>query len=648
MIVATAGHVDHGKTELVRALTGIDTDRLPEEKNRGLSIDLGFAYRPLSGQQSLGFVDVPGHEKFVRNMLAGVGGIDLGLLVVAADDGVMPQTREHFAILNLLGVERCLVAITKIDRVDDARIRQVSEQVEALVGRADVATFPVCAPDHTGIDALQRALEDQARSLPARATDGYFRMTIDRSFTLPGIGLVVTGMVFAGRAGLGDQPVVSTDGSPARIRGIRALDVARDQASAGERCALNITGRGLDERSLERGDWLLHPRLCNATRRIDVDLRVLATECRPLKHWSPVYLHLGAARIAARVAIIEGGSIAAGEQGLAQLVLEHDAFVVRGDRFVLRDPSARRTLAGGQVIDPFAPKRGRARPERIATLRAMNRRDSGAALVKLARISDTGVALEAFSIAGNLTNAAVDNLVAKLIDSPVDGLLLRRIGSAAATRLFSEDRWQALLERVEVAVEAFHGARPALPGASPEDIQQRLRPHTDRSLVEAACDELVRSHRLGRQGTRYHLPSHRVLFSESERHLLDRAAILLAPERGSPPSLHQAAEAMEVDHKALEALLKQAAKVGDIISIASNRYAPPAYLAQLANAAEALASSSAEGFSVAEYCAHTGIGRNFAIDLLEYFDRLGFTRRGGNRRRVLRPAGDLFAARIRQ
>ncbi len=255
MIVATAGHVDHGKTELVRALTGIDTDRLPEEKARGLSIDLGFAYQFLPDNTPLGFVDVPGHEKFIRNMLAGVGGIDLGLLVVAADDGVMPQTREHFAILDLLGIDSCVVAITKIDRVDDDRILEVQHQVETLLGQAGhdrVAVYPVCAPDNAGVDALKTALHQRARAARDHDSGGHFRLAIDRVFTLKGVGLVVTGMVFAGAVRLDDNLLLSAGGIPLRVRGIRAHDRESDRARAGERCAINIAGRGLGETSVRR------------------------------------------------------------------------------------------------------------------------------------------------------------------------------------------------------------------------------------------------------------------------------------------------------------------------------------------------------------------------------------------------------------
>jgi len=321
VIIATAGHVDHGKTALIKALTGIDTDRLPEEKARGQSIDLGFAYQSLPDKSSLGFVDVPGHEKFIRNMLAGVGGIDLGLLVVAADDGVMPQTREHCAILGLLGIDQCVVAISRIDRVHDDRILEVQGQVETLLGQTGLkgcATYPVCAPDNQGVEALKKDLGKRAQAIKPRPVDGHFRMAIDRVFTIKGVGLVVTGMVFAGIATLDDSLVLSADGSAVRVRGIRAHNEVSDSARAGQRCAINIAGRGVNEDSVRRGNWLTHADLYVPSRRIDVDLRVLDSEPRSLKHWTPTHLHIGADRLPARVAVLCGGTIAAGERGLAQ------------------------------------------------------------------------------------------------------------------------------------------------------------------------------------------------------------------------------------------------------------------------------------------------------------------------------------------
>ncbi len=341
-------------------------------------------------------------------------------------------------------------------------------------------------------------------------------MAIDRAFTIKGVGLVVTGMVFAGIATLDDSLVLSADGSPVRVRGIRAHNEVSDRAQAGQRCAINIAGRGVSEGSVNRGNWLMHSNLYAPTRRIDVDLRVLDSEPRSLKHWTPTHLHIGADRLAARVAVLAGGAIAAGDRGLVQLVLEQDAFVVHGDRFVLRDQSAQRTIAGGHVIDPFSPKRGRARPTRIAALQAMNRRDPGEVLAALTEISEVGVPLTSFSVSHNLPPVQTDAII--------ESLSLRRIGRQPRQWIFSAAQWQGLLERIEKAVGLFHQSRPELPGASLKDIQLALKPHVETPILEEATGQLVNEKRLGRRGTRFHLPSHVIQVSEHDRQLWAQAA----------------------------------------------------------------------------------------------------------------------------
>ena len=638
MIIATAGHVDHGKTELIKALTGVDTDRLPEEKARGLSIDLGFAYEALPDGQRLGYVDVPGHEKFIRNMLAGVGGIDLGLLVVAADDGVMPQTREHFAILSLLGISECVVAVTKVDRVDDQRIAEVGRDVVYLLGHggiADAPIFNVCAPRRIGVDALRETILAKARSLVQRSAQGYFRLAVDRAFTLKGIGLVVTGMVFSGQARLEDSLMLSPSGLPVRVRGIRAHDMDATVALCGERCAINIAGRGLSESNVRRGDWLLHPNLHAPTRRIDVELSVLDTESTPLKHWTPTHLHVGAMHGSARVAVLQGGALQPGEQGLAQLVLSEDICVVRGDRFVLRDQSARRTLAGGRVLDPFSPKRGRARPLRLAAVQAMRQTSPEDILLALAEHNTSGVDVAEFSKAQNI----VDEDLRSLIDT----LDVIEVGRNEARRVIGVNRWRVLLEEIEKVVGAYHERLPEEPGPNTRDVELSLQPHVEVVVLGDALQALVVEGRLGRRGQRVHLPTHEIRISEQDRQLWARAASRLAPGEGSPLSLHQAAEELGVDKRILETSLKRGVKVGLMLPVAKNRYVPSGYVLNLAKQAESLARTVPdEGFSAAQFRDCVKMGRNFAIDLLEYFDRVGFTERVGNTRRVKRPAESVF------
>ena len=639
MIIATAGHVDHGKTELVKALTGIDTDRLLEEKARGLSVDLGFAYHTLPDNTILGFVDVPGHDNFIRNMLAGVAGIDLGLLVVAADDGVMPQTREHLAILSLMEIRQYIVALTKIDRVSSGRVYDVADQVDRLLtaqGHEGVTIYPVCAPENQGIGELMKALKSRVKAASAAWTaEHHFRMSIDRVFTLKGVGLVVTGMVFSGAVRKGESMTLSTDGSQVRVRGIRAHNTASNGAKAGERCAINIAGRGLNKEVVRRGNWLMHPSLYAPTRRIDVEVKVLASETGPLKHWTPTHLHIGADHLSARVAVLSGGAIPAGGQGLAQLVVSRDAFAVHGDTFVLRDQSAQRTIAGGRVIDPFSPKRGRARPARIAALNAMQHRNVTDALRALTDGSETGVLLTPFSVAYNLPAPRLDMLI--------DRLSLRRVGQQSKQRVFCETQWHRLGAKVVGAVKGFHRSKPMSPGASVKDIQLALSPHIETSILEVLLGTLVEEQRLNSRGTRFHLPSHNIRISVRDQQLLDRVAPKLAPRSGTPLSLHQAAADLKVDLETLEMTLKTASRLGKMVLIGKNRYAPTHFVAKLGLVAEQLAANSADRcFTTAEYRKQTTLGRNFVIDVLEYFDQIGFTERNGNTRYIRRSVKDVF------
>ncbi|MFZ2103679.1 MAG: selenocysteine-specific translation elongation factor, partial [Oricola sp.] len=325
MIVGTAGHIDHGKTALVRALTGVDTDRLKDEKARGISIDLGFAYLPLSDGGILGFVDVPGHDRFVHNMLAGATGIDFVLLVVAADDGVMPQTREHLDIVDLLGLTRGIVVMTKCDLVSAERREEAMREIEVLLagtGLSGARIVPVSSVTGEGLDALRAELEAASRAYSARGGEGLFRLAADRRFSLQGVGTVVTGAVLSGTVRVGDAVMLSPSGLEARIRSIHAQNRPVEAGHVGERCALNLAGDGVSAHSVARGDIVLDPAAHAPATRIDATLQLLGTEKRALAHWTPVRLHHAASEIGARVALLEEDPIAPGASGRVQLVLE--------------------------------------------------------------------------------------------------------------------------------------------------------------------------------------------------------------------------------------------------------------------------------------------------------------------------------------
>ena len=638
MIVATAGHVDHGKTALVRALTGVDTDRLPEEKQRGLTIDLGFAYHPLDADHVLGFVDVPGHERFVRNMLAGVGAVDLALVVVAADDGVMPQTREHTAILDLLGVTECIAVVSKADKVGAARAAEVGAEIESLLsatGMRGAEVHPVSALSGSGMDALAAALRERALGLAARAANGRFRLCIDRVFTLKGAGLVVTGTVHAGTASTGERLVATPGGHEARIRGIHAQDRPAKRARAGERCALNLSGRDLGTGTIGRGDWIVDRALHSPSDRIDVRLRVLPAETRALRHWTPVHVHLAASHSTARVAVLGAGSIAPGESGRVQIVLDHPLHALAGDRIVIRDQSATRTMGGGAVIDPFSPKRGRARSARLAWLDAIEGHGPEKAIARAIASAVTGVDAGWIRRAFGVTEPEIERMLGAA------GAV--RVPDTGADRCFSPAHWESLQDEILAFLAAFHRERPRLQGANANDVRLGLARRVSRSVVEQALAALLHRDAVARRGVTVRLPEHQVTLGANDERVWPRVARSLDPARGSPPSLRQAAEQLKIDEAELGALLKRAMNAGLVLPITRTRFVPLAAIKTLATHAESLAHVAPEGrFTAAEYKNHARIGRNFAIELLEFFDRSGFTERLGDRRRVRRPAAEVF------
>ena len=501
MIVATAGHIDHGKTLLVKALTGVDTDRLPEEKARGISIDLGFAYLPVAGGGLIGFVDVPGHERFVRNMLAGVCGIDFALLATAADDGVMPQTVEHLQILNLLGIRQGIAAITKTDRVVPERVGDVAAQLRALLAETELAKIPllpVSAVTGEGIDHLREALVLAATVHAARYRDGQqFRLAIDRAFTVSGSGTVVTGTVFNGEAKPGDRLVVSPSGVPVLVRGIQIRGEAADRVQAGDRCAMNLSG--IDVEAVARGDWVLHEAIHAPSQRLDVRFTLLATEREPLAHWTPVHLHLATADVMARMAISRGAAIAPGASGRAQLVVQQPIAALNGDRFILRDQSAGRTLGGGSVIDPLASAPRRDAPARRTAFEALEQATPEAAFSDLLKIPGQAVKLAHFETIFNLCAEQ-----AACVYRSAEATVLGREQRVAIPRANAA----AIRDGVLARLGEFHRSQPQSPGIQLDALHKDLAPWLTADAFLFLLRELADARKLEMSGGTVLLTGH--------------------------------------------------------------------------------------------------------------------------------------------
>ncbi len=633
MIVATAGHIDHGKTLLVRALTGVDTDRLPAEKSRGISIDIGFAYWRPEGRGLIGFVDVPGHERFIHNMLAGVCGIDLALLVVAADDGVMPQTLEHLQILNLLAIPQAIVVVTKIDRVDAGRLVQVEHEVRAALAGTQLADSPmmgVSSVTGAGIDRLREALARAAevsRDEHARAGEQRFRFAIDRAFTVAGIGTVVTGTVFNGSIGVGDPLVVSPKGLRTRVRGIQIHGAQVERARAGDRCALNLAK--LPVEAVARGDWALDEALDAPGRHVDVRLTLLPSEPAPLRHWALAHLHIGTSRAMARIAIRRGGSIAPGTSGWARLVLDRPLTVQHGDRFILRDHSAQRTLGGGTVIAAPAPSLRRGSAIQLATIEALSRREPEAVMAALLEIPDLAVDCGFVERTLNLNAGAADALY-----RGAGAVVLGRDRRVA----IAQERATGIQARIVEHLERFHRRHPKAPGVVLRALHREAAPSLPHEAFLQLLRDLTRTRRtVSVVGAFARLSSHAPDADADSEEAWRIVEPILVQSGVQPPTLPELATSLGLDERPLRRMLEHRCRSGTLMRVARDLYYPKATLAVLAANAALVARCASRGqFTLAQYRDALAINRALATRILEFLDSLGITQRSGDTRRMAR------------
>jgi selenocysteine-specific elongation factor len=639
MIVGTAGHIDHGKTALVRALTGVDTDRLKEEKARGISIDLGFAYLPAPDGAVLGFVDVPGHEKFVHNMLAGATGIDFVLLVIAADDGVMPQTREHLAIVDLLGITRGVVALTKIDLAAPSQQTKVIADIGELVQGTSLEgaeVVPVSTVTNDGIDVLREQLFDAAHSIRTRATAERFRLAVDRSFTLAGAGTVVTGTVLSGAVATGDRVTISPSGLVARVRSLHAQNRPTELGVAGQRCALNLAGDGISKDAIVRGQVVLDPDLHAPTDRIDATLRLLATEQKPVTQWMPARLHHAATEIGARIVLLGDAPILPGGEAVVQIVLERPIAAAAGDRFVLRDTTAQRTIGGGKFLDLRAPPRKRRTPERLAQLQAHMIEDPARALAAL---------LEAAPHYVDLTAFARDRALSETQTQAVcEGLNV--VKATAGERVFalSAPVWLKFKRSLLTALQTFHAGNPDLPGIGLERLRLQLQPRLPAPAFLSFLQGLVRAKEIALDGAWVRLSGHEVRLTPVDEKIWQKIAPLLGgAERFRPPRVRDIATLLSQREADIRRLLKLLGRMGKADEIAHDHFFLRETVAEMVGIVVDLGTTSANAqFTAAQFRDRVDNGRKVAIQILEFFDRHGVTLRRGDLRRINKHRLDLF------
>ena len=602
MIIATAGHVDHGKTTLLQAITGINADRLPEEKARGMTIDLGYAYWPQSDGRVLGFIDVPGHEKFLSNMLAGVGGIDHALLVVACDDGVMAQTREHLAILQLTGQPTLTVALTKADRVETARVEEVKAEVEAVLaefGFTGATLFAVAATEGRGIAELrEHLLQLSARAHPQHQR---FRLAIDRAFTVKGAGLVVTGTALSGEVNVGDTLWLTGVDKPMRVRGLHAQNQPVEQAWAGQRIALNIAGDA-QKVELNRGDWLLAVPPPEASERVIVEL-----QCHtPLSQWQPLHIHHAASHITGRVSLLEGA--------LAELVLDTPLRLADNDRLVLRDISARLTLAGARVVTLNPPRRGKRKPEYLQWLHALAAAQGDDVQALDIHLQRDAVRLDDFAWARQLSRGGLNALIQRPDYLQAGNSLLSAPLAA---------RWQ---RKLLDALARYHDQHRDEPGPGRERLRRIALPMEDEALVLLLIEQMRESGIVHSHHGWLHLPEHKAGFTDEQQAIWQRVAGLFADE---PWWVRDLAREANVEESLMRAVLRQAAQQGMITAIVKDRYYRNDRIVAFAKMIRDL-DLERGSTCAADFRDTLNVGRKLAIQILEYFDRIGFTRRRGN------------------
>ena len=711
MMIGTAGHIDHGKTSLVRALTGTDTDRLPEEKKRGMSIELGYAFLapsddgPAEGKGSvapaatagqtkvvpafglprepIAFIDVPGHEKLLHTMISGATGIDFALLLVAADDGVMPQTREHLAVLSLLGIDRGVVAITKIDRVDEARVQEVTQQVTALLVDTPLAhapIIPVSATRGDGVGELRQLLRAEAARLDAaHGADGTadphgsdspvraaaatepaettadttaalpaqagFRLAIDRVFSLDGVGTVATGTVHAGRVQVGDVLQQLPDGpKELRVRSLHAQNRSTDIAHAGQRCAINLASVERDQ--LQRGHWLAQPGIASVSDRLDVELHLWHAEPRAIRSGTRVHVHLGTTASPAAVAVLDADTLVPGRTGLAQLVLPQPLAAWHGDRLILRDAAGQRIIGGGRVLDSRAPVRYRRTPQRLQLLQALQRPALRDRLAGLLEACEHGVDLRQWQQVFGLASVSA-------FDASLQTLPHRRL---AGDFIIGEPAWQHLRRSVLDTLAAYHQNATDEIGPDAARLRRLARLRMDDAHWRLLLDALVKEGSVAQSGAFVHLPEHGSQLAARDETLLQRLTPHLMEAGAQGAWVRDLAEHIGEPAANLRPAMARLARSGHLYQVVKDLYLDAATAARLAALVRQLALAGTEAadatnaqrasnalpiLKVAEFRDASGLGRKRAVQMLEFFDRIGLCRRVGDTH-VLRLESEVF------
>jgi selenocysteine-specific elongation factor len=630
-VLGTAGHVDHGKTSLIRLLTGIDTDRLKEEKERGITIELGFASLGLPSGNTLGIVDVPGHEKFIKHMVAGAAGIDLVLMVIAADEGVMPQTREHLQICSLLGIKAGLVALTKTDLVEKDWLELVHSEVTDYLKDTFLCgapVIPVSAAKETGILELLAELDKTVIQLKEKTDDGIFRLPVDRIFTMRGFGTVVTGTLISDKIKVGEDIQILPENISARIRGIQVHSMPVEESFSGQRTAINL--QGIEKSTLERGNVLVRPGTVWPTQRLDVFFEYLATNTRKLKNRALVRLHTGTAEIMTRIILMDADELSPGENTFAQLILANEDVVVSGDHFVLRSYSPVTTIGGGIILDPLPGKHKRNQNKVLSDYRTLL---DGALpdkmLVLLERAGFAGISIRSLSFRLGVHTKKIREVLEKLFSSHQAILL-----SSEDTTVLSVHLYSQMEDLILKSLTDYHKKNPLKEGVSKEELKASMPSTVSVKLFNMLLTSLGKKEKIVINQDNVRLATHQVLLAGEEDALHQSIASTYVKAGLTPPSLSDVLNSFQDRRAKAQNIIKLMLKDGELVKINEDLCFARTALEKLREDYKAKLAREGQA-TPATFKELTGLSRKYIIPLMEYFDTSKLTVRVGDHR-VLR------------
>jgi selenocysteine-specific elongation factor len=630
IILGTAGHIDHGKTSLIKAVTGTDTDRLKEEKERGITIELGFAALDLPSGQHLGIVDVPGHEKFVKNMVAGATGIDIVVMVIAADEGVMPQTREHMEICTLLGVQYGMVAVTKIDMVDEEWLELALEDIRDFVRGTfleDTPIAPVSSLTAEGIPEFIETLDNLAAEIPERPPFDLFRLPIDRVFTMKGFGTVITGTLISGRVKVGDTIMIYPSGITSKVRGIQVHNQSADKAAAGMRTAINF--QGLEKEAISRGEVLSKPNTLEASYMVDISLHYLASNKKPLKNRTRIRFHTGTSEILGNVILLDREELAPGEEAIIQLRLDSPVALVKDDRFVIRSYSPIYTIGGGEVLNPIPLKHKRLKSETIEGLKRLGDQEPEALISYHTEASEyQGVSFSHLKMMTNLAD--------KQLENTLQGLLSKKtlIQVDKENRIYIHDSGFEKLKRdTQGQLTTFHKTNPLKQGMSKEELKTKFPPYLTSKLFNLTLNQMIKKNEIVQEENTVRLASHAVSLGGKQADVRDKILDTYQKSGLQPPYFKELAKSLDIDAKRAKDVLMHLVNEGAIVKVKEELYFNAGAVNTLKKKLVEFLQAQGQ-ITTPRFKEMTGVSRKYVIPLAEYFDSTNVTLRVGDVRKL--------------